>query len=356
MGPPMRREPAMPPLEPHRDPAAASLVDSARERGLALGDDEEFTFPADEDFWDNFSQQAQLSPDGQREPYFEVTASHKSKEPPLRVNQDFVRGFVGAWEQRNPHVVTVRGPEGELQFHASHEFWNEVIGGLRTSAAQRPAPSAAEAVQIRSGLHPNAPPVVAHVSDWNEACDRWEQEHGCTAQDRAARAQQRKREIEAKKHREKQSRQSLERQRLREQQHRRTTLSAEPAADPRRNRGSRRRGSPRASSESSGRPRAHACSGGRPATFALSAAVAPGMPAFCAFCGSSLAGVGPSAQYCSHCGQQLRPPPPAPPAAPASPRPRLSDRGAGGCDLRHRGDGFWAYGVLHYHIHNPYST
>eukprot|EP00756_Hemistasia_phaeocysticola_P064793 Hpha_TRINITY_DN8071_c0_g1::TRINITY_DN8071_c0_g1_i1::g.140120::m.140120 len=359
----LRGEPAMPPLEPSADSSVSALIERAQQRASAAPSGRpEFSFPADEDFWENFSTEAQLAPGGQQMPIFDVSASHLPGEPPLRVNQGFLRGFVGAWEERNPHIVTVRGPDSELQFHASHEFWNEVVGRLRSAAASRPPPPREDSVQIVSSIHPQGAPVVVNCDEWNDACNQWEQRKGLTAAQRAARQEHKRREIALKKGREREEKDMAEKRRK-----------------ARRDRGSRSGGyhggrrsrTIDASSDESIGPigtlrRAYSPQAQQVpsfASFALSPASTPGAPLYCARCGCSLAASGSNARFCSQCGCPLQSggggrgggagPGGSNPQSLMGPRQGPSQQLPGG--VGGRGEEFWAYGVLHYHIHNPHS-
>eukprot|EP01062_Namystynia_karyoxenos_P044432 TRINITY_DN32736_c0_g1_i1.p1 TRINITY_DN32736_c0_g1~~TRINITY_DN32736_c0_g1_i1.p1 ORF type:complete len:668 (+),score=139.32 TRINITY_DN32736_c0_g1_i1:68-2005(+) len=168
--------PTMPLFEPAHDPAARLLLEKAKQLDSADETMSRFTFPADTCFWDNFCQQTQLVQDAQEAPVFQVSASHDESRQ-VFVNQGFLRGFVRGWEEANPHTVVVEGPDGEKTFHASKEFWNDVVERLREAAAGRPPPPVGNQVNIRSNLC-NMPPVVSSTQDWNEACQRWEEAKG----------------------------------------------------------------------------------------------------------------------------------------------------------------------------------
>eukprot|EP00756_Hemistasia_phaeocysticola_P053211 Hpha_TRINITY_DN28651_c0_g1::TRINITY_DN28651_c0_g1_i1::g.156379::m.156379 len=180
--------PAMPFFEPEADSAAAALLKKASD-GIP-SDASEFSFPADVNFWENFVQ-AQMSEEARQHPVARVSASHEADRA-LIVNRGFLRAFVRGWEETNPHVVVVSGPDGEKTFHASKEFWNEVVEKLRKDAEGRPPPPPGTGVSIKSNLIPDMPAVHASTEDWNQACTQWEEKKQITPEQRKEKIEKRR--------------------------------------------------------------------------------------------------------------------------------------------------------------------
>eukprot|EP01065_Artemidia_motanka_P014590 TRINITY_DN18479_c0_g1_i1.p2 TRINITY_DN18479_c0_g1~~TRINITY_DN18479_c0_g1_i1.p2 ORF type:complete len:382 (+),score=100.12 TRINITY_DN18479_c0_g1_i1:55-1146(+) len=182
--------PNMPLFEPSHDPAAAAIFSRAEAMSSIGAGQKQFSFPADEAFWDNFVAQVRLNAGAAQEPLFSVSASHDPSNP-RSVNQLWMRHFVGAWEQQNPHTVTVVGDGGTKRFYASEEFWETVVEEL---AKQRQGPG--DVVTITSSQLPGTTPIVASREAWTAAVDKWEADKECDAGTRQERLQLRSREAD----------------------------------------------------------------------------------------------------------------------------------------------------------------
>eukprot|EP01065_Artemidia_motanka_P045080 TRINITY_DN6538_c0_g1_i4.p1 TRINITY_DN6538_c0_g1~~TRINITY_DN6538_c0_g1_i4.p1 ORF type:complete len:668 (+),score=112.83 TRINITY_DN6538_c0_g1_i4:163-2004(+) len=212
--------PAMPMFEPAHDTAARDLLKSALESSDLHTDGQKITFQADTGFWDNFCQQAQLCEGAQSPPCSQVTASHDDGKA-LYVNQGFMRGFMRGWEEANPHVVVVTGPDGERTFHASKEFWTDVVERLREQARGKPPPPAGQGVQIKSNLMDGMPAVCTSAEDWNQACQQWEEKKGITPEQRQQKIADRWKEVESKQEMDARANADQELQRVRDEEERR---------------------------------------------------------------------------------------------------------------------------------------
>eukprot|EP01065_Artemidia_motanka_P035805 TRINITY_DN43692_c0_g1_i1.p1 TRINITY_DN43692_c0_g1~~TRINITY_DN43692_c0_g1_i1.p1 ORF type:complete len:498 (+),score=126.98 TRINITY_DN43692_c0_g1_i1:72-1496(+) len=162
----------MPLFEPSHNPADMVLQQAALFEPNA-GAQEVVKFPADEGFWDNFTTQVQLNDAASNGATWDVSASHDPRT--YAVNQDWLWAFVGGWQKKNPHYVTVQGPDGEqTKFCASEEFWSEISKAL-------PARSGGGTgdLIIQSDQRPNQP-IRTTEAEWDRVVDRWERDNGCT--------------------------------------------------------------------------------------------------------------------------------------------------------------------------------
>eukprot|EP01062_Namystynia_karyoxenos_P028972 TRINITY_DN21856_c0_g1_i1.p1 TRINITY_DN21856_c0_g1~~TRINITY_DN21856_c0_g1_i1.p1 ORF type:complete len:546 (+),score=111.11 TRINITY_DN21856_c0_g1_i1:94-1731(+) len=181
--------PNMPLFDPKHNPKDMELLKQGMAE-RALGDGQTFAFPADEQFWTNFKTQAQLAEDAQQTPQCMVTASH-DPDSVLKVNQNWVQGYVCGWEKANPHTVEIRGPDGVKQFYASHEFWNSVVQNLPAAPAGGRGEN--EVTVEAEGLGA----ITTTKGAWQDACQSWEREHKCTDAHIAARRAELAQEAEA---------------------------------------------------------------------------------------------------------------------------------------------------------------
>eukprot|EP00756_Hemistasia_phaeocysticola_P040886 Hpha_TRINITY_DN16887_c3_g1::TRINITY_DN16887_c3_g1_i1::g.153472::m.153472 len=175
--------PQMPWFEPSTEPSAkASMLSQTVHEG------DQFSFPADRDFWDNFVTQARLYPGAMDPPHFHVDASHTDES--LLVNQEFLRRFVSGWERANPHVVRVQGPAGSTTLHASEEFWNRFVtlAGQRSRERAVRGEFVVEDMLISSGMYPSMPPIKTTQRDWIDICQSWEADKGLIPGQRMQRA------------------------------------------------------------------------------------------------------------------------------------------------------------------------
>ena len=107
-GPPDTQIPRMPPLDFN---AAEGLRAVEAAMGGESGDPQDFEFPADMQFWDDFTTEVAIAPEySQRKPVLAVTASHTTDT--LAVNCQFLTAYMRGWEQSNPHIVSISGPNG----------------------------------------------------------------------------------------------------------------------------------------------------------------------------------------------------------------------------------------------------
>eukprot|EP01059_Diplonema_ambulator_P001353 TRINITY_DN1112_c0_g2_i1.p1 TRINITY_DN1112_c0_g2~~TRINITY_DN1112_c0_g2_i1.p1 ORF type:complete len:248 (+),score=45.44 TRINITY_DN1112_c0_g2_i1:141-884(+) len=163
--------PRMPWFEPSDQPSAkASLLSQATEN-------DPFTFPADDDFWNNFVQEVKRYPGAMNAPHYHVDASHTDES--VLVNQEFLRRFVSGWERANPHVVVVSTPHGASTFHSSEEFWNRFVtlAGQRHRMREARGETGLEDTTVTSKMLPtNMAPIKTTEEDWNDICRTWEQE------------------------------------------------------------------------------------------------------------------------------------------------------------------------------------
>eukprot|EP01059_Diplonema_ambulator_P002682 TRINITY_DN12318_c0_g1_i4.p1 TRINITY_DN12318_c0_g1~~TRINITY_DN12318_c0_g1_i4.p1 ORF type:complete len:284 (+),score=59.18 TRINITY_DN12318_c0_g1_i4:60-854(+) len=154
--------PSMRPVNPHgvrrKEAKSTFSTDGSEIR--------KFTFPADVDFWNNFVEAVKAVP--QSPPLFVVSPSHSDEKQ--MVNQQYMRGYVREWEEANPHTVTVQTADGEVTFHASSAFWDQV------QRMRRAHPGQAGAIQVQSNL--DGVPVHTTAEEWNETCNKWEAENG----------------------------------------------------------------------------------------------------------------------------------------------------------------------------------
>eukprot|EP01065_Artemidia_motanka_P026317 TRINITY_DN3123_c0_g2_i2.p1 TRINITY_DN3123_c0_g2~~TRINITY_DN3123_c0_g2_i2.p1 ORF type:complete len:425 (+),score=133.11 TRINITY_DN3123_c0_g2_i2:94-1275(+) len=180
----------MPLLDPAHDHRLRVMCNRASwQEMLPVGELQKFQFPADEQFWENIVQQARLSEAAQHEPHFDVSASHDHSTK-LVANQDWIRGFVRAWEKENPHVVTVTGPDGSSNFRASERFWAEAFPRLRPAIpGERPLVGEVMVDNQGHGLY------LANAREWDDVCAQWEVRNGCTAEQRRAQLQEWKQEL-----------------------------------------------------------------------------------------------------------------------------------------------------------------
>eukprot|EP01065_Artemidia_motanka_P017362 TRINITY_DN20833_c0_g1_i1.p1 TRINITY_DN20833_c0_g1~~TRINITY_DN20833_c0_g1_i1.p1 ORF type:complete len:469 (+),score=138.73 TRINITY_DN20833_c0_g1_i1:1017-2423(+) len=180
----------MPWFEPSAEPSArAAFLEAVVQTG------DEFSFPADRDFWDNFVTQVRLYPGAGDPPHFHVDASHTDDS--VVVQQEFMRRFVSGWEQANPHVVTVTSPSGVRQFHASDQFWSCFMQSAAERSRRGGGGGGGDLV-VRSQLHPDMPPVLTTGAEWRTFCDKWEREQGVTPADKERLLADRWRQIRSK--------------------------------------------------------------------------------------------------------------------------------------------------------------
>eukprot|EP01060_Flectonema_neradi_P026567 TRINITY_DN3565_c0_g2_i1.p1 TRINITY_DN3565_c0_g2~~TRINITY_DN3565_c0_g2_i1.p1 ORF type:complete len:624 (+),score=112.52 TRINITY_DN3565_c0_g2_i1:200-2071(+) len=183
--------PAMPMFEPAQDAQARTLLEKAMSSSKDLGGKKSdiFTFPADVNFWDNFKQQSAFHHEtSEREPYYHLSASHD--DVTVKVNQNFVRAFVGGWEQQNPHTVTTYGPHGAVSFHASNEFWHLLEDTLGDTTPT------GDTMLITTDKNPNKS-LSASPRQWNDVCNQWEQTKGITPAERNEKMKLRQKQLDA---------------------------------------------------------------------------------------------------------------------------------------------------------------
>eukprot|EP00756_Hemistasia_phaeocysticola_P029066 Hpha_TRINITY_DN16207_c0_g6::TRINITY_DN16207_c0_g6_i1::g.16428::m.16428 len=195
-GPPPKggclRAPGMPLFEPSHDQAASDVLRMAAEKAQ-IGDGQQYHFPADVQFWDNFLAQMGLHAGARTPPLFVVCASHDPNQ--YHVNRQWMNGFVRAWEEQNPHVVTVTGPTGITNFYASEEFWNMLENQLPDDGGGQAA--GAEYV-VKSSVFPSRA-LRTTPDQWKKVVDNWEITKKCTAADRNKQLEERRAEAEEKR-------------------------------------------------------------------------------------------------------------------------------------------------------------
>eukprot|EP01063_Lacrimia_lanifica_P014793 TRINITY_DN21347_c0_g1_i1.p1 TRINITY_DN21347_c0_g1~~TRINITY_DN21347_c0_g1_i1.p1 ORF type:complete len:345 (+),score=76.99 TRINITY_DN21347_c0_g1_i1:80-1114(+) len=130
----------------------------------------QFSFPADEDFFEQLVHAVQRFP--QNLPLFQLKASHAQGQ--VRVNQQFLCGFVRGWEQANPHRVSLQSSVGATAFHAAQEFWDLCTKMLRNVGKPMAAIATGDLLKVESNLEPGRP-MYCDVKDWNGMCAQWEE-------------------------------------------------------------------------------------------------------------------------------------------------------------------------------------
>eukprot|EP00659_Diplonema_papillatum_P018418 gene18418-28414_t len=140
--------------------------------------DEEFDFPADNNFWQCLQRFAAAIPEASQVPTFHIESSH-SDEPGLTVNRQFLKLFRQAWNTEFPLSITVAMNEvGRTQaavFSAHSAVWYEVLLRSKGHAAfeHRGRQIPKGVCLCHSSSDPNAPPVALTVAQWGEICALW---------------------------------------------------------------------------------------------------------------------------------------------------------------------------------------
>ncbi|KAJ9453339.1 hypothetical protein DIPPA_05452 [Diplonema papillatum] len=160
--------PQMPWFEPSDEPTSRSQLLAAK-----ITDGEQFSFPANRDFWDNFTTQYLLCDGATDPPYSVVKSSHDAGV--TLVNQVFLRRFVAGWDLANPCTVTLAAASGGREsFQACNEFW----GFFHHNARPQPSPD----LTVQCG---GSPPVLTTKAEWRRVCQLWEEQKHLTAADMA---------------------------------------------------------------------------------------------------------------------------------------------------------------------------